>query len=144
MRQYLRHFDKYNTILVLDSLNGKKVVQSSTPDENTSGWYYNFENEFIGIFSNVEELYVYFNRSIYPLNESLSIKYSRKGRYANLSLRYMDDMFSTYYKFNLPVSTLWYSEDDEDVDFGLWLYNIINSPERKKIFTDSNKFSDDI
>jgi hypothetical protein len=34
---------------------------------------------------------------------------------------------------DLPISTTYYSEESEDVNFGLWLSNVLNSEERKKI-----------
>ena len=37
----------------------------------------------------------------------------------------------TYINLLEPVSTMYYSEDQEDVDFGLWLNNILNSQERQ-------------
>jgi hypothetical protein len=37
----------------------------------------------------------------------------------------------------LPVSTPYYSEDEEDADFGLWLSNVLTSPQRLSTFLES-------
>ncbi|SIT25179.1 hypothetical protein SAMN05421788_106253 [Filimonas lacunae] len=45
-------------------------------------------------------------------------------------IEYFDDSF--------PVSTPFYTEDEEDANFGLWVYNIITNKERCALFCKNN------
>ena len=44
-----------------------------------------------------------------------------------------DQRFTAEYTANAPVTTQFYSEDDEDADFGLWLHNVLSSDERTEL-----------
>jgi len=52
-------------------------------------------------------------------------------------LKITDEHRSITVKFHLedhkPVSSMFYTEDEEEANFGLWLPNVLNSGERKKI-----------
>jgi len=43
-----------------------------------------------------------------------------------------DQEFFTEYQSKEPVATQYYSEDEEDADFGLWLHNVLSSEVRRK------------
>jgi hypothetical protein len=86
-----------------------------------------------------EQLILVVEKQWISFNDISELKYERASETAILSIRTPDSDFS--YRYNVselkPVSTLWYSEEDEDVDFGLWLSLIYKSSERKKIILEN-------
>lgn len=47
------------------------------------------------------------------------------------------EVLNILYKTRQPMSTLWYTEETEDADFGEWLFNILNSELRRSIFIEN-------
>jgi hypothetical protein len=85
----------------------------------------------IALFSVDFELFVLVNSEVRKAPpESF---YSRNGEIRELVLVFGSDRRTIkYWSERVPVSTVFYSEDEEDADFGLWIHNVLSSSERRK------------
>ncbi len=71
--------------------------------------------------------------------DAIFVSYKRNNDYGELTISGKDANIVFNYPVNDKyfISTLTYTEEEEDVNFGLWLANILNSDERKRIILDN-------
>ncbi len=70
-------------------------------------------------------------------NSGVQISHQHDGNHKVLHIESEGRVYDIHYETEEPVSTMFYSEGEEDVDFGLWLLNVLNSNERRDLCTDN-------
>jgi hypothetical protein len=104
----------------------------------TCGFYCELGGDRIGLFAVNDMLYIYLNDRTCQVDDECRVSYLQKGNSRELKLSFGPENYDVIY-INLrnAVSTQYHSEDEEDVDFGLWLYNVLSSSQRRQIFITS-------
>jgi hypothetical protein len=105
------------------------------------GFYFKTEKEeLIMIFCVSSKLYVFLANVFYEVTENFYVVFNENGNSKLISLFQKDQKISMleYIDDCENGSTIFYSEDKEDSNFGLWFKNVINSMERRKIFIENN------
>ena len=71
----------------------------------------------------------------FPVDETFSLSYDNSNNIGILNIQNQKKTISINYDSSAKpfISTLHYSEEEEDANFGLWLLNVLNSQERKEI-----------
>jgi hypothetical protein len=93
----------------------------------------------IGLFVLDDRLFLYLNgRASEVIGRRVSASLQKEGAMHRLELT-IDGVNQRidYKQDQTPVSTQFYSEDEEDADYGLWLTNILASQERRELFVQS-------
>ena len=106
------------------------------------GLYCKLDEECVGLFSFGGELFVYLNGAIRKVDNDTKAAFFQDGdsRQFELDLGSGKHVIS-YTNTMRPVSTQFWSESEEDADFGLWCSNVLNSEERRSIFKDASRGS---
>jgi hypothetical protein len=137
----LRNFDRFSQGITLDK-NGilSPYDFELTISTKTIGIYKNFNNVIIGLIKNSDRtISLLINNIFYSVDDKLKLTFHVEDIKSNLLIKYNgENILNITYERQTPISTLWYSEEFEDVDFGEWIYNILNSEERKNIFMDNS------
>ncbi len=95
------------------------------------GFYSRLGDCIIGLFVAGKRLLLWWDSEILEVNRCNEIKHIRKENIRKFSLNYDSKVYEITYKiYDDPVSTQFYSENEEDVDFGLWICNVLCSEER--------------
>jgi|GEM_PF-2858234 len=138
MKLLLKHYFS-NTRREFDiefSLNN--VPESVNDTERCRGVYAECTGKVIGLAALDDRLYVLYDGSAIEVDGSFSVRYISDKQAKKLVVAKGDQQYSVEYaNENGPVSTQFYSEDEEDSDFGLWLSNVLSSPERTNILLSS-------
>lgn len=96
------------------------------------GQYSDLGEHRLAMYAEGENLFLVIDGKSIPVSESVSATHTRQGTTCELQIRLADTTFKIEYENqDTPVETPYYSESDEDADFGLWLSNVLNSAERK-------------
>lgn len=121
-------------------------VAFDLPDNNNmlftrqpQGIYCNLGSDCIGLFVQGKKLFLYLNglaSEVYEQRVTVSLHQDGVIRQLNLTIC---GLATTVVNNDprLPVSTQFYSEDEEDSDFGLWLTNVLGSDLRRNTFLQS-------
>jgi hypothetical protein len=105
--------------------------------DRASGFYAHLDKDLVGLFVINGRLYICLNNIVHEVSPKTTAEYSRNGDQREICLNLdQDKIVIAYTNSREPVSTVFYSEEEEDVDFGLWLSNVLNSSERKQIAVD--------
>ena len=68
-------------------------------------------------------------------NSSTEINYSSINAKHTLLIKINEQVIKLNYTLlEKPLSTPWHTECEEDVNIGLWIYNVMNSELRRSIF----------
>lgn len=111
-----------------------KLAQPS-PDQQR-GLFSRLGADRVGLFSIENRLFVYLNGIASEVDEGMSISYESNGDHRRLHIQIGTSLKTfDYINTRAPASTPFYSEDEEDADFGLWLNNVLNSDERCDSFS---------
>lgn len=104
------------------------------------GFYISKEEGIVMFFCVNKDLYIYLNYSFFKLDSNNSVQFEQRNEAKRLSLFNKEKLVTCFeYKDDfVVVSTLLYSEEEEDANFGLWIANIVNNKERKTIFMANN------
>ncbi|MPT35904.1 MAG: hypothetical protein E2604_12660 [Flavobacterium sp.] len=103
------------------------------------GGFFDYLNgELIMLVSFENKIYLYFNNEFhYFNNENIKVDYQVLNKEALLTFYNSNNNEATIIQYSteemVPISTLWYTEDEDDVNFGLWIYNVLNNQERIEI-----------
>jgi broad specificity polyphosphatase/5'/3'-nucleotidase SurE len=97
------------------------------------------EKYFIALYKDWNNtLVLNINFKNFQIDEYFSIFYTEdmKKNVASLVIKRQEAEVQIEYSIMkcYQVSTIYYTEDYEDANFGFWLYSILTSEERKKIF----------
>lgn len=109
--------------------------------ENTAfGFFGRLAEKDIGIFVMAEHIFVMINELAYDVtNESSPTEYRRDKTMCELTFHVGKGASISYPIPPGPITTVFYSEDEEDADFGLWIHNVLSSGERRKIIVEQWK-----
>jgi hypothetical protein len=111
--------------------------------DRSQGVYGRLGDNCIGLFVQDRKLFLYLNGIASETRDShVMVSFHSEGERRWLSITVGGSVTTiAYSNSQLPVSTQFYSEDEEDSDFGLWLTNVLGSDERRKIFIQSWQMS---
>jgi hypothetical protein len=103
------------------------------------GIYCDLDGHCVGLFVVGEKLFLYLNGLASEVGEQrATASLHQDGLLHQLKLIVGGSVTTVVYDNpRSPVSTQFYSEDEEDADFGLWLTNVLNSDLRRKTFLHS-------
>jgi hypothetical protein len=103
--------------------------------KKTVGFYSVLGNDRVGLFALEGKLFIFVNDDVGEVsNDTIDVRHSQRGTSCELELKINGRNYTVAYPSPLgPVSTQFYSEDEEDADFGLWLQSVLGSAERRKI-----------
>jgi len=138
MKIYLQSFEEFDTVLELNSITQKHLIIKRKEIDTTCGFFSDYNTNVVGILCFKNAIWLYYNNLMNKYNDNMKIEYIRNNNLARLSISDSQNEFIIRYLVDSPLSTLTYSEEDEDSDFGLWLSNILNSKERRLIFLINN------
>lgn len=101
------------------------------------GIYSKLGNDAVGLFVIDRKLYLYLNgHASEVLGKGITAKWYSEGKNRQLSIVIGQSRKTIAYKDpGPPVSTPFYAEEEQDVDFGLWLANVLSSTESRERFT---------
>lgn len=140
----LRNFDKFRKGIELN-LENFKINEHSDELKSTTktiGTYAERANRIVGLFKNSnDKLSLFIDKNVYKIDPNFNIEFDKKEKKSILTIKAGNgDLYKLEYINDLePISTLTYTEEDEDVDFGLWLFNILNSKDRMSILSKTNE-----
>jgi hypothetical protein len=108
-------------------------------DHSAKGIYCNLDGRCIGLFVSGERLFLYLDGLAGEVcGTRVTAAHCQNGLLRQLDVTIDGSMTTVVYNNpRVPVSTQFYSEDEEDADFGLWLANVINSDARRSIILQS-------
>ena len=106
--------------------------QSSAGHDRSIGFYSDLGNHSVGLFLMAQKLFLWWDGEIFELTGRELIHHSAEGNQRQLRMICGEREFKTRYVTDDPVATPYYSEDDVDADFGLWLNNVLSSAERRQ------------
>jgi hypothetical protein len=136
MRLFLKAFFSNDQIAVEVDTNEPNFFNVLDTQNQTRGVYCQLGNDGVGLFAIDENLFIFLNGRVRAVRGDETVaSYSQKGDLRELSLRVgSENQLLVYTNTRRPISTQFYSEDEEDADFGLWLHNVLSSVERRRIF----------
>lgn len=123
----------YQHIDLFLEINVPAELFSDTPiGDKPIGLYDDLGGHTLGLFAGRFGLVMWWNEAWFPLTPQLQISHVADGSSRRLTICQPPIEIKIDYQTNPPVTTPFYSEDEEDVDFGLWLKNVLTSPERSE------------
>lgn len=141
---YLRRFTRWSQVLAFDISKQQVEVLSNkfkTSDIKTSGFYDEVNNIILSLFSLNQSIYLSISNKLFKIDNDYTIQYSSDKKKGNLLIKNNNitilNIFYPVDEFNL-ASSLYYSPEQEDENFGLWLSNVLNDDSRKQIFIEQN------
>ncbi len=104
-------------------------------ETDTCGLYDIINDSIIALFTTSEDkIFVHLNNKTIEFDNNTKIGFDEKNSICKLYVEKNGKRENIDYKQDdEPVSTLWYSESYEDVNIGLWIYNVLSSKERINI-----------
>ena len=137
-------------ITMKEFLSTKQVVVDATfeephntndlmPSQRPQGIYSILGDDTVGLFVIDKILYIYMNGNASEVRGNqitASFHSDGENRWLNITIRQSVNTIA-YKNSEAPISTQFYSEDEEDADFGLWLTNVLGSEERREIVIQS-------
>ena len=128
--------------LIIDTKNmsflKSEDFESEIEDYPDAGFFDFLNDELVMLISFDSLIYIYFNNTFHLFKkENFDIDYKVNKYQAQLSFKNLSNnsryelLYSTG---NMDkVSSIYYSEEEEDVNFGLWIYNVLSNNERIEI-----------
>lgn len=141
MRVTLQNYFTPAETVSIDFASNQPVHQKRRPRdssdwlENTNGLFEMLGGRTIGVFVDEQRPYLMLDEQAYAIEPGNRLAtYRREGENCEVEISFGPVNARLKYKnTRTPVSTPYYSEDEEDADFGLWFCNVLNSDERKRI-----------
>jgi hypothetical protein len=136
---YLKNFNSATSFLELES---KKMVFEDAKTDS-KGWFHIEKGKLSAIYAKNNSAFLMVEDNVYPIHYNTTVKLKRMDNSTTATFElwndyekvvYFDYTKDEKYNINSPFEYL----DDEDFDWGLFLYNIINSKERLEIFIENN------
>lgn len=114
-----------------------KVVDN---DVNTSGFFLFLEDDLLAVYVNQGVININVNSHKISIQDVEKIQHIELDNgQSRLLINSTSSIFCDFtYQKDEPVSSIFFSEDKEDCDFGLWLFNLLQSKERQEIFIENN------
>jgi len=144
MRVTLKDYFSPETVSI-DFASNQPVLQSGCETEpsegleNKNGFFAKLGERTIGLFVANQSPFLMLDEQAYEIEPGNRLAtYRREGVNCEVEICFGPVNARLKYKnTRTPVSTPYYSEDEEDADFGLWICNVLNSDERKRIMIDA-------
>jgi hypothetical protein len=131
----LKNFFSNETRAIELDLGDTSIQHASTARDSLRGVYASLGNDCVGLFAIDDRLFIVVNAMASEvLSHETRVTYLQKGNSREIRVGPDSATRLIRYECGTPVSTPFYSEDEEDADFGRWLYNVLCSDERKNIF----------
>lgn len=108
------------------------LVDDNSPVTKPLGMYDELGEHLIGLLAGRDGLLLWWNNAWCPITSPFPISHVVDGQLRRLSMRMPQITIDIDYEVSPPVATPFYSEGEEDTDFGLWLRNTFESPERQR------------
>ncbi len=139
MRITMKEFLSTKQVLVDASFDEPHNINNPMPSQRPQGIYSKLGDDAVGLFVVDKELYILLNGLASEVRgKRITTSFHSEGENRKLSIAIGQSVKTiAYNNSELPVSTQFYSEDEEDADFGLWLTNVLNSEERREIVIQS-------
>jgi hypothetical protein len=139
MRFLLKDFFSNDKIAIEASIGEADILSAQRVQNRPVGFHCQLGSHCIGLFAARGKLFVWFNDKASEVTSAdAATSYSESGDSRALTLNLgPEKQIITYANSRRPISTQFYSEDEEDADFGLWLHNVLSSGERRRIFLQS-------
>ena len=105
-----------------------------------AGFYDLVDDQLVALMTDeLGNLTIIANYKWLPFNSVTNLEYRKNGSTAHIYITTNEKSFEIEYDTSsmIPATTLWYSEDYEDVDFGLWLAGVFNSKEKAQAIRES-------
>lgn len=138
MQVLMKNFFSTETAVVevtfVPSVSGNNLCSTRQPQ----GIYCNLDGHCIGLFVLRGKLFLYLDGGASEVCEqAVTASLHHDRLHCRLKLALDGSITTVVYAPHSSVSTQFYSEDEEDADFGLWLTNVLNSELRRTTFVDS-------
>ena len=132
--------------LILDFATDKVEYYTHTDESDPvlalpfKGFYEIIDNHLIILYKTANNLLsLKVDDLVFNISDRFSIRYFDEDNYGFLNIK--DEYKEIKLRYSILsmgiVSTLFYSEEEEDVNFGLWLANVLNSGEKIAILLDT-------
>ncbi len=133
---YLRHFNNHSEVALLDKKNNLfKIITVKFKDEfMICGQFDYINSHLIALFLDQKNLKIQIDKVVFDLEIDKIVIYFTKSNNDNCKFdifRNEELIFSEnyYFEHNDKLGIFW-AEEEEDVNFGLWLFNVLNNKER--------------
>ena len=135
----MKEFLSTKQVVVDVSFDEPHNINDLMPSQRPQGIYSKLGDDAVGLFVIDKILYIYLNGLASEVRgKRITTSFHSEGEDRKLSIMIGQSVNTIAYKnLELPVSTQFYSEDEEDADFGLWLTNVLGSEERREIVIQS-------
>ena len=139
MQVVLKNFFSTETVAVEVAFDPPDSSGHLLSAHQPQGIYCNLGSDCVGLFVAWEKLFLYLNGLAIEVREQrVAASLHQDGVLYQLKLTVGGSATTVVYNdARLPVSTQFYSEDEEDSDFGLWLTNVLDSDLRRNTFLQS-------
>lgn len=130
MKLRIHHFTgSKHTSIDLPNLPGDSVCDI----DRFYGLYAYLGRTRVALFVYKKAMWIGWDNKTIEVTSGLSVSHSQDGSWRTLTISDQEiDLIAKYENVDPPVSTPYYSEDEEDTDFGLWLRNVLSTPERNE------------
>lgn len=122
---------------ILIDRDGRRIG-TATEGQPTAGWFAELEGNVIGLFQDRGQAWLWWNEQVFPVTAGRMTQLEKPNCVSILTVTLEERTLQAEYVASPPVSTLFYSEDEEDADFGLWLHRLLCSEERLTLFLKSH------
>ena len=133
----LRKINEYKKGAEINEKTGnfKELEYDINSKTKTRGFYDIIEGNFIALYHTVDyKFFIIINNHRIEYNSNTKIEYNNCDAKHTLIVNSDEQEIRLDYTLSIePLSTPWYTECEEDVNIGLWIYNILNSELRRNI-----------
>ncbi|WP_088256001.1 hypothetical protein [Fimbriiglobus ruber] len=135
----MKDFFATKQVVVDTSFDEPHNMNNPMPSQRPQGICSKLGDDAVGLFVVSKKLYIYLNGLASEVRgKRITASFHSEGENRKLNIAIGQSVKTiAYNNSELPVSTQFYSEDEEDADFGLWLTNVLNSDERRDIVIQS-------
>lgn len=131
MKLWLKHYFSTTRKEFEIALSGTPPAENGS-GEKCCGFYAVLSHTTVGLAACEDRLYVMIDETVFEVDAALSVGYESEGQLNKLLISRGAEQYCVEFVNGFaPVTTPYFSEDEEDADFGLWLSNTLNSPDRQ-------------
>lgn len=98
-----------------------------------AGGFADLKGNVIGLFQDRGQAWIWWNEQVFPVTAGRMTQFEKTNCVSILTVTLEERTFQAEYVASPPLSTLFYPEDEEDADFGLWLHRLLRSEERQAL-----------
>jgi hypothetical protein len=132
MKVLLQKFLSHSSLPLMVEFGG---AEGTGAPVSASGFYDDLGGTCIGLLAVDAKLFMVCDGRVFEVMPETKVSHSRSGDVRSITIISGGNATTiTYPRPADAVSTQFYSEEEEDADFGLWLQNVLGSTERRKTF----------